>query len=189
MDLLARHRYYLELAREASLASPDPSTKTGAILVDATPRGIAAQPKDKLATLVLAKDCNRFPPGVLDLPERWNVRETKYEFVIHAEINILTGLLYGGFPVALKDCTLYVYGPIPPCSRCAGPVSASGIRNVVFSDFSTCEDPLNKEAMERWKTRSDIAAAIFAENGVATYMIKTTTVKEATTEQDAHGTA
>jgi dCMP deaminase len=67
---------FLDLAVFVGDWSKDPSTKVGAVLV---------RPDRTIAGLGF----NGFPRGVLDHPERYDDRPTKYEMVVHAEMNAL----------------------------------------------------------------------------------------------------
>jgi dCMP deaminase len=106
---------YLSLAREISCWSKDPSTKVGAVIV--------GQKKE-----VLAQGFNGFPRGIHDTSERYNDREIKYKFVVHAEMNAIYNATYSG--TSLDGSTLYVYG-LPICSECAKGVIQVGIKKVV----------------------------------------------------------
>jgi deoxycytidylate deaminase len=65
-------RRYLELAQFVSGWSKDPSTKTGAVVVD----------EDG----VVSVGFNGFAPGVNDAPERYANRELKYKMVVHCTV-------------------------------------------------------------------------------------------------------
>src|SRR5450759_3287372 len=67
-------RRFIELARFVADWSKDPSTKVGAVIV---------RPDRTVAAL----GYNGFPRGVLDHSERYDHRPTKYEMVVHAELN------------------------------------------------------------------------------------------------------
>ena len=105
--------YYLNICRSISLASKDPSTKVGALIVDKDGRFVGA-------------GYNGFPKGVKDLPERYNNRETKYKFVEHAEKNAI----YFSTKQDLSQCTMYSY-PLSPCNECAKAIIQSGIKTVI----------------------------------------------------------
>lgn len=59
------------------------------------------------------------------LGQEGNVLETKYPYVVHAELN---AILNSKWPV--KDCTIYV--SLFPCNECAKAIIQSGIRRVVY---------------------------------------------------------
>ena len=66
---------FLDIAREISTWSKDPSRKIGAIAV-----------RDRK---ILATGYNGFPKGIEDTPCRLNIREIKYQYVVHAEMNCI----------------------------------------------------------------------------------------------------
>lgn len=108
---------YLRLAREISSWSKDPSTKIGAVAI-----GHKGQ--------VLSQGYNGFARGVReDLNPRWEIKEYKYKFVVHAEMNAIYNATYNG--VSLDGSTLYIWG-LPCCSECAKGVIQVGIRRVVM---------------------------------------------------------
>lgn len=107
---------YLKLAYEVAQWSKDPSSKIGAITV-----GSKGQ--------VLSQGFNGFPRGLKDDFTRLHNRETKYKFVVHAEMNAIYNATYNG--TSLDGATLYVYG-LPICSECAKGVIQVGIKRVVM---------------------------------------------------------
>lgn len=105
----ARH---LRLARFwAEECSKDPTTKVGAVVVGTDRRNVAM-------------GYNGFPPGVQDLPERWNDRPTKYAFTQHAERNVLDNAHFD-----LKGATLAT--TMFPCVECAKSMVSKGIARLV----------------------------------------------------------
>lgn len=104
---------FLSLAEKVSRWSKDPSTKVGSVIVDPETQRI------------ISLGYNGFPRGVADTPERLELRETKYDLVINAEMNALQFA-----ERSVKRCTLYVY-PLPPCIRCATQIIQAGIKRVV----------------------------------------------------------
>ena len=119
------------MAERISSWSKDPSTKIGAIAV-----GSKGQ--------VLSQGYNGFPRSIEDKPEFYEDRETKYKYVVHAEMNVIYNATYNG--VSLDGATLYVTG-LPVCSDCAKGVIQVGIRRVVMKEQ---EIPL--KWVESWKT-------------------------------------
>lgn len=133
---------YLELARDISLWSKDPSTKVGAICV-----GDKGQ--------LLSQGYNGFPRGVRDLDKRYADRETKYRYVIHAEMNAIYNACLNG--VSLQDSTLYIYG-LPGCSECAKGIIQVGISKVIM------QHPLSM--ISKWKDSFKLTAEMFKEAGI-----------------------
>ena len=122
---------YLNLAERISSWSKDPSTKIGAIAVGAKGQ-------------VFSQGYNGFPRSIEDKIEYYEHRETKYKYVVHAEMNVIYNATYNG--VSLDGATLYVTG-LPVCSDCAKGVIQVGIRRVVMKEQ---EIPL--KWVESWKT-------------------------------------
>jgi dCMP deaminase len=69
-------RRFLDLAKQVSTWSKDPSTQVGAILVNDLKQ-------------VVGMGYNGFPRGVHDWQERYDDREIKYPMVVHAEVNAI----------------------------------------------------------------------------------------------------
>lgn len=124
----------LALAKHVAGWSKDPSTKVGAVIADANHR-------------VLSIGYNGYPRAVRD--NGLYDRAYKLERIVHAEMN---ALMFAGVPLA--GATLYVW-PMPPCSRCAGPIIQAGIVRVVAPP-----------AQPRWVEACAIGAEMFREAGV-----------------------
>jgi len=107
---------YLDMAMGVAQWSKDPSSKIGAVAV-----GTKGQ--------VLAQGFNGFPRNIKDEASRLSDRETKYKFMIHAEMNAIYNATYNG--VSLDGATLYVHG-LPCCANCALGVIQVGIKRVVM---------------------------------------------------------
>lgn len=107
---------FLNIAKEVSTWSKDPSTVVGAVAVGANRN-------------ILSTGYNGFPRGIKDLTCRLVDRETKYKYVVHAELNCIYNALYN--EVSLKNSTMYVYG-LPICAECAKGVIQAGITRVVM---------------------------------------------------------
>lgn len=131
------HKRFMGLAEHLSTFSKDPSTRVGAIIVDADHR-------------IVSTGYNGFPRGVHDTPERLADREKKYEMIVHAEIN---AILFARRSVV--GLSLYTW-PLPPCSRCAALIINSGIAAVIA--------PL--EVPDRWVKSVQLSNEMFAEAGV-----------------------
>ena len=132
---------YLKLAKEVSTWSKDPSRQIGAIAV-----GDKGQ--------ILAQGYNGFPRGVIDSSRRYNDRETKYKYVVHAEMNVIYNATYNG--VSLNGATLYVWG-LPICSECAKGVVQVGINRVIMP---------KQDIPEQWQKSWELSKEIFKESGV-----------------------
>lgn len=105
---------YMSMAKEVASWSKDPNTKVGAVAV-----GSKGQ--------ILSQGFNGFPRGIADVQERLEDRETKYKYVVHAEMNVIYNATYSG--VSLDGSKLYVYG-LPVCSECAKGIIQVGVKEV-----------------------------------------------------------
>lgn len=128
---------FLNLAAEVGSWSKDPSTKTGCVIV---------RPDRTIASV----GYNGFPRGVRDDSDRLNDRPTKYQMVVHAEVNAVLSA-HG----SVGGCTLYSH-PWPPCASCAGVIIQSGIKKVV-----SVEPTL--EQLERWGDSLSLMETMFDE--------------------------
>ncbi len=139
---------YLALAKQISQWSKDPSTKIGAIAV-----GEKGQ--------VLAQGFNGFPRGIDDSDDRYYNKETKYKYVVHAEMNVIFNATYNG--VSLDGATLYITG-LPACSDCAKGIIQVGIKRVVME---------KTELPEHWQDSCKFTEKLFQESGVEYVFIST----------------
>ena len=130
---------YINLAKEISTWSKDPSTKVGAVVIGNNGE-------------VLSQGYNGFPRSIKDTPQRLKDREKKYNLVVHAEMNAIYNASLNG--VSLKGSTLYVYG-LPICNECAKGVIQVGIDKVI----ATRPSDYNKE----WDESIKDAKALFKE--------------------------
>lgn len=141
---------YIRLAREISSWSKDPSKQIGAVAI-----GEKGQ--------VLAQGYNGFPRGIEDTDERLNHRQTKYKYVVHAEMNCIYNATYNG--VSLNGSTMYIYG-LPVCSECAKGLIQVGIKRVVST-------PITDATPETWVESTKLTKEIFEEAGVKYDFINT----------------
>jgi dCMP deaminase len=128
---------FLELAKFIAQWSKDPSTKTGAVIVDSKRR-------------IVSVGYNGFARGVQDLPERLENRETKYKMVVHCEVNALLSATR-----SVEGCTLYTW-PFMSCAPCSSLVIQAGIKR--------CVAPISTN--ERWIKDFELAQQMFSEAGV-----------------------
>ena len=101
----------------AAQRSKDPSTQVGACIVDENNR-------------ILSTGYNGFPQGCSDDDFPWNrdaeAGETKYPFVVHAELNAI--LNSSGKP--LVGARIFV--ALFPCNECAKAIIQCGIKEVIY---------------------------------------------------------
>ena len=117
-NVLSWDEYFMGLAHLSAMRSKDPSTQVGAVIVDQEHK-------------VVGIGYNGFPMGCSDDEFPWDreggMLETKYAFVVHAELNAILNSTRD-----LHGCTLYV--SLFPCNECAKAIIQSGIRRIVYED-------------------------------------------------------
>lgn len=141
---------YLEMAKLVSTWSKDPSTRVGAVAV-----GKHGQ--------ILSTGYNGFPRKIDDTQDRLNDRPTKYEFTIHAEMNIVYNASLTG--ISLDGSSVYVYG-LPVCSECTKGLIQAGVSRVVMMVKAS------DEAMDRWSGSTQKSLDMFSEAGIEVTMVK-----------------
>ena len=138
-------RRFLELAKHVAQWSKDPSTKVGAVLISTDGREFVGY--------------NGFPKGVLDSDERLNDRETKYKFVVHAEVN---AILKAGH--SARGATLYVWPSftLPPiCNECCKLAIQVGVKEIVGY-----MPDMDEERVKRWQASISVSEMMCNEAGV-----------------------
>ena len=128
---------FLDMARLVASWSKDPSTQVGVVVV-----------RDRK---ILATGYNGFPRGISDTNDRLSIRETKYRYVVHGEMNAIYNAVEHG--VSLKGATLYAIG-LPICSECAKGIIQVGISRVVVPQ---------QIVAEQWKKSCDFTKELFGE--------------------------
>ena len=116
-DYISWDEYFMGVALLAAQRSKDPSTQVGACIVDSEKR-------------ILSTGYNGFPHGCSDDEFPWNrdesLGETKYQFVVHAELNAILN----ASGKSLTGSTLYV--GLFPCNECAKAIIQAGIKEVIY---------------------------------------------------------
>ncbi len=116
-DYLSWDEYFMGVALLASYRSKDPNTQVGACIIDEQNR-------------ILSTGYNGFPQGCSDDEFPWNRDEsrgeTKYQFVVHAELNAVLNARGKN----LAGSKLYV--SLFPCHECAKAIIQSGVKEVVY---------------------------------------------------------
>ena len=131
---------FFELALNVASWSKDPSSKVGAIIVDADRR-------------IVSTGFNGLPRGVSDTESFLGDRDTKLAMTIHAEQNAI--LFASGRE--LTGCTIYTTHH--PCAHCAATIIQVGITEVVC--------PQSDDLGERWAKHKQLAETIFLQSGVS----------------------
>ena len=116
-DYIGWDDYFMGVSLLAADRSKDPSTQVGACIVSDDNR-------------ILSTGYNGFPQGCSDDEFPWNrdekLGETKYNFVVHAELNAI--LNAGG--KSLVGSRIFV--SLFPCHECAKAIIQSGVKEVVY---------------------------------------------------------
>lgn len=116
-DYISWDEYFMGVAMLAGKRSKDPSTQVGACIVDNDNK-------------ILSQGYNGLPRGCSDDEFPWsregNMLETKYPYVVHAELNAILNS---------RGTNLYgskIYVGLFPCNECAKAIIQSGIKEVVY---------------------------------------------------------
>ena len=114
-DYISWEEYFMGVAMLAARRSKDPNTQVGACIVS----------PDKI---IVSTGYNGMPKGCSDDEFPWEREgeETKYPYVVHAELNAV--LNANGRD--LRDCSLYV--ALFPCNECTKAIIQSGIKEVFY---------------------------------------------------------
>ena len=116
-DYIGWDDYFMGIALLAAQRSKDPNTQVGACIIDNQNR-------------ILSTGYNGFPQGCSDDDFPWNrdesLGETKYQFVVHAELNAVLNARGKN----LSGAKLYV--SLFPCHECAKAIIQAGISEVVY---------------------------------------------------------
>lgn len=114
-DYISWDEYFMGVSLLAAKRSKDPNTQVGACIVSRE-------------NVILSTGYNGFPIGCSDDEFPWERegKDTKYPFVVHAELNAI--LNSNG--KSLKGARIYV--DLFPCNECAKAIIQSGISEVVY---------------------------------------------------------
>ena len=117
-DYISWDEYFMGIAMLAAKRSKDPSTQVGACIV--SPENI-----------IISTGYNGMPKGCSDDEFPWersgeDENETKYPFVVHAELNAI--LNASGRD--LRGSRIYV--ALFPCNECAKAIIQCGIKEVIY---------------------------------------------------------
>ncbi len=117
LDYIGWDDYFMGVSLLAAQRSKDPNTQVGACIVDDQHR-------------ILSTGYNGFPQGCSDDDFPWNrdsaLGETKYQFVVHAELNAVLNARGKN----LSGARLYV--SLFPCHECAKAIIQSGVCEVIY---------------------------------------------------------
>ena len=131
---------FIRIATEVATWSKDPGTKVGAVLI--------------YDRRIIATGYNGFPQGILDDQVRYDKRELKLAYTVHAEVNAILNAAKNG--ASTNGSTLYV--TFSPCVSCATSVVQAGVSTVVCPCVST--------APERWRESFQMGQNLLREAGI-----------------------
>ena len=131
---------FITIAHNVATWSKDPGTKVGAVLV--------------IDRRIIATGYNGFPHQISDNLDRYENRELKLAYTVHAEVNSILNAAKNG--ARTDGSTLYV--TFPPCVSCSTSVIQAGITQVVCPDLTT--------APQRWIESFKMGNNLLHEAGV-----------------------
>lgn len=123
-DYISWDEYFLGVAMLAAQRSKDPNTQVGACIV--SPQNI-----------IISTGYNGMPVGCSDDEYPWEREgaDTKYPFVVHAELNAILNAsgrdLHGS----------RIYVALFPCNECAKAIIQSGIREIYYLSDKYADTP------------------------------------------------
>ena len=123
-DYITWDEYFMGVAMLAARRSKDPNTQVGACIVS----------KDNI---IISTGYNGLPNGCSDDEYPWDRQgeETKYPYVVHAELNAI--LNANGRD--LRGSRLYV--ALFPCNECAKAIIQSGVKEVLYLSDKYAQTP------------------------------------------------
>lgn len=138
--------YFMSVAILAAQRSKDPCTKVGACIVNKQNR-------------IVATGYNGMPNGIDDNSVPWtkegSYTETKYAYVVHAELNAILNRTLTDQP----DCRLYV--TLFPCNECAKAIVQSNIRHVIYQS----DKHKDRESTKAAKKIFELAGIVISQIG------------------------
>ena len=126
-DYITWDEYFMGVAMLAAKRSKDPNTQVGACIVSQE-------------NIILSTGYNGFPKGCSDDEFPWarEGEDTKYPFVVHAELNAI--LNSNG--KSLQGAKIYV--ALFPCNECAKAIIQCGISEVIYLSDKYANTPATK---------------------------------------------
>lgn len=114
-DYINWDEYFMGVAMLAAQRSKDPNTQVGACIVSPD-------------NIILSTGYNGFPKGCSDDEYPWEREgaETKYPYVVHAELNAILNCNGN----SLRGARIYV--ALFPCNECAKAIIQAGLTEVVY---------------------------------------------------------
>ena len=118
INYLSWNEYFMSICILSSMRSKDPNTQVGACIVDSNNR-------------IVSIGYNGFPNNCSDNCLPWNTSdnyiESKYAYVVHAEVNAILNKSNNNNNEHLRlYCTLF------PCNECTKIIIQSGIKEIIY---------------------------------------------------------
>ena len=137
-DYISWDEYFMGIAMLAAKRSKDPSTQVGACIVSPD-------------NIIISTGYNGMPKGCSDDEFPWGREgaETKYPYVVHAELNAI--LNANGRD--LRGSRLYV--ALFPCNECAKAIIQSGVKEVLYLSDKYANTP-SVQASKRMLTAAGV---------------------------------
>ena len=125
-DYISWDEYFMGVALLSAQRSKDPNTQVGACIVSSDNK-------------ILSMGYNGFPIGCSDDEFPWNREgdDTKYPYVVHAELNTILNATGRN----LRRARIYV--SLFPCNECTKAIIQSGIKEVIYLSDKYADTPLN----------------------------------------------
>lgn len=144
--MIAKFLKFLPDAQAAMGRSKDRSTKVGAVALDD-------------AYVIKASGYNGFARGVDDEVEARHARPAKYDWTVHAEMNVVA---QAARPV-LQGTTV-ILTSLHPCPTCSGLLIQAGVKRIL----TRCTEEVKRieEGRTDWDEKAKIAMEMLAEAGV-----------------------
>lgn len=122
-DYINWDEYFMGVALLAAQRSKDPNTQVGACIV-------SGENSCYGSNVIISTGYNGFPIGCSDDEYPWeregSNNETKYPFVVHAELNAILNA-HGKSLLGTK-----IYVALFPCNECAKAIIQAGIKEVIY---------------------------------------------------------
>ena len=137
-DYISWDEYFMGVAKLAARRSKDPNTQVGACIVSQE-------------NIIISTGYNGMPKGCSDDEFPWarEGAETKYPYVVHAELNAI--LNANGRD--LRGSRVYV--ALFPCNECAKAIIQSGVKEVVYLSDKYANTP-GTQASKRMLTAAGV---------------------------------
>lgn len=133
-DYISWDEYFMGIALLSAKRSKDPSTPVGACIVDSK------------TNRILSVGYNGFPIGCSDDDFPWDrdgkPLDTKYPYVVHAEMNAILNNRSAAFEGNKLYTTLF------PCNECTKAIIQAGIKEIIYLS-NKYEDTDNVKASKR----------------------------------------